>query len=39
MDDIPDMSDDEDEGLGGGGLVEEEDEAALKVEPVGAESG
>lgn len=28
MDDIPDMSDDED-GMGGG-LVEEEDEAALK---------
>ncbi|ORY86748.1 autophagocytosis associated protein [Leucosporidium creatinivorum] len=33
LDDIPDMSDDEDEGLGGGGVVEEEDEAALK-EPV-----
>lgn len=30
MDDIPDMSDDEEDGMGGSKLVEEEDEAALK---------
>lgn len=36
LDDIPDM---DDEDAVGGGLVEEDDDAAVKVEPVKKESG